>query len=156
MLTVFLQFNIRRTRKLLKEAKVPISANQVELSLQNPQFELVEWLHKNKIQPEAYSPLGSTGAALRDNAVVKKLAEKHSVDPATIIVSWLIGRGIVVLPKSVTPSRIESNFKDVELSKEDVEALNKETENVPKKRVCDQSGDFDWDSALSSRSFLPC
>lgn len=35
-------FNIRRVRALQKSAKIPIAANQVELSLQNPQPELVD------------------------------------------------------------------------------------------------------------------
>jgi len=138
-------FNIRRTRNLMKEAKVPIACNQVELSLQNPQPELVEWLLKHKIVPEAYSPLGSTGAALREDPVVTKIAKKHEVDSATVLISWLVGRGIVALPKSVTPSRIESNFKDIILPAEDMEALNAQSKKVPSKRVCDQSEDFEFD-----------
>jgi glycerol 2-dehydrogenase (NADP+) len=87
-------------------------SDQVELSIQCPQPELVAWLKKNDILPCAYSPLGGTeGTHLRENAVVKKIAEKHNVQGATILLSWLLKRGIVALPKSVTPSRIEANFK---------------------------------------------
>jgi hypothetical protein len=83
------------------------------------------------------------------SAQVIKIAEKRGVDPATIIVSWLIGRGIVVLPKSVTPKRISSNFQDVVLDKEEIEELNTEArEKVPRARACDQSESFDWDSAF--------
>jgi len=138
-------FNIRRTRTLMREAKIPIAANQIELSLQNPQPELVKWLIEHKIQPEAYSPLGSTGAKHRDHAVVKQLAEKYKVDPATILISWQIGRGVVVIPKSVTASRIKSNFQDVVLDKEDLAELEKEALNTERSRVCDQSEDFDFD-----------
>ena len=105
-------FNIRRTRELLKFAKIKPVANQVELSIQCPQPELVAYLEKNDILPQAYSPLGGTdGQKLRENPAIVKIAEKHGVQGATVLVSWLIKRGICVLPKSVTPSRIEANAK---------------------------------------------
>ena len=122
-------FNINRTKKLLSFAKIkPVASelhpplndkksiadilDQVELSIQCPQPELVAWLKKNDILPVAYSPLGGTdGAHLRENEIVKKIASKYDVQGATILLSWLLKRGILPLPKSVTPSRIESNFK---------------------------------------------
>lgn len=56
-------FNIRRLRALLKEAKIKPVANQIELSFTCPQPELLAWLKKNDVLPQAYSPLGSTGAS---------------------------------------------------------------------------------------------
>ena len=86
--------------------------DQVELSIQCPQFELVTWLKKNDILPEAFSPLGGTdGSHLRENKVILSIAEKHKVHGATILLSWLLKRGIVALPKSVTNHRIEMNQK---------------------------------------------
>lgn len=41
-----------------------------------------------------------------------------------MLLSWGIQRGTSVIPKSVTESRIISNFKDVELSDEDFNKLN--------------------------------
>lgn len=105
-------FNIHRTKELLKEARIKPVANQVELSIQCPQFELVDWLKKKNIQPEGYSPLGGTdGESLRNNENIKKIAEKHGVEGANVLISWLVYRGIAALPKSVTPSRIENNLK---------------------------------------------
>lgn len=86
-------------------------SDQVELSLACPQPELVAWLKKNDILPQAYSPLGSTGASQRDNEVIDKIAKKHGVDGANILLSWSVKRGCNPLPKSVTPSRIENNQK---------------------------------------------
>lgn len=43
----------------------------------------------------------------------------------TVLISYQVSRGVVVLPKSVTPSRIESNLKIVELDSEDMKKLNK-------------------------------
>ncbi|RSH90617.1 hypothetical protein EHS25_001222 [Saitozyma podzolica] len=137
-------FNINRTKKLLKEAKIKPVANQVELSIQIPQFELVQWLQDNGIVPEAYSPLGGTeGTHLRENKVVVAIAEKHKVHGATILLSWLLKRGIVVLPKSVTPSRIEANFQTVDLSDDEFKQINDLAKSHPPNRVCDQSTSFE-------------
>jgi len=138
-------FNIRRTRNLMKEAKIPIAANQCELSVAVPQFELVEWMQRHNIVMEAYSPLGSTGAPHAKHELIQTLAKKYSCEPANILLSWLISRGIVALPKSVTPSRIESNYKDVKLSDEDTKSITDWVPSVAGKRVCDQSDDFDFD-----------
>ncbi|ORX33560.1 putative aldehyde reductase i [Kockovaella imperatae] len=136
--------NINRTKQVLKIAKIKPVANQVELSIQCPQPELVSWLQKNDILPCAYSPLGGTdGQKLRENETVVKIAEKHNVQGATVLISWLLKRGICVLPKSVTPSRIESNLKTVDLSEEDFQAIEKLAESHPPNRVCDQSTLYD-------------
>lgn len=86
--------------------------DQVELSIQCPQPELVAWLKSKDILPQGYSPLGGTeGSNLREHEVIAKIAKKHNVHGATILLSWLIKNGINPLPKSVTPHRIEANFK---------------------------------------------
>lgn len=76
---------------------------------------------------------------------IQTLGKKYNVDPANILLSWLIARNIAPLPKSVTPSRIESNLKNVELSAEDVKAITDWVPSVAGKRVCDQSDSFDFD-----------
>jgi L-glyceraldehyde reductase len=43
--------------------------------------------------------------------MVVKIAKKLNKDPAILLISWAVQRGSSVLPKSVTPSRIESNFQ---------------------------------------------
>lgn len=104
-------FNIRRTRELLKEARIKPVTNQVELSFTCPQPELIAWLKKNHIVPQAYSPLGSTGASHASLKEVDELAKKHSVQGANILISWQVARGANPLPKSVNASRIANNIK---------------------------------------------
>jgi glycerol 2-dehydrogenase (NADP+) len=62
---------------------------------------------------------------LHSDPELKKIADKHNESVATILISWAVNRGTVVLPKSVTPSRIESNRKVVSLDKEDMDVLDK-------------------------------
>lgn len=104
-------FNIRRTRALLKDARIKPVTNQVELSFTCPQPDLVAWLKKQDILPQAYSPLGSTGASHASLKEIDTLAKKHGVEGANILISWQVARGCNPLPKSVTPSRIANNHK---------------------------------------------
>lgn len=46
-----------------------------------------------------------------DDPTIQSIAKKLNLDPAQMLISWAVQRGTAVLPKSVTPSRIESNFK---------------------------------------------
>lgn len=46
------------------------------------------------------------------------------VTPANVIIAWSQLGEHSVIPKSVTPSRIRDNFKEIELSKDDVDAIN--------------------------------
>ena len=46
-----------------------------------------------------------------EDPVVVELAKKHNATPAQILIRWAIDRGTIVIPKSTTPSRIEENFK---------------------------------------------
>ncbi|UZJ52200.1 hypothetical protein CBS101457_001520 [Exobasidium rhododendri] len=138
-------YNIRRLESLLKGVRIKPVVNQVELSFTCPQPELLAYLKSVDILPQAYSPLGSTGASHTSMEVVDKLAKKHGVEGANILISWQVGRGANPLPKSVTPSRIASNGKLVNLSAEELKELESASIAQPFKKVCDQSEDFGYD-----------
>jgi diketogulonate reductase-like aldo/keto reductase len=80
--------------------------------------------------PAAYSPLGSqnqvptTGEKVGTNPTLNAIAEKGGNSLAQVLIAWGLRRGYVVLPKSSTPSRIVDNFKSVQLTDEDFEAVN--------------------------------
>lgn len=46
-----------------------------------------------------------------DDPTINTIAKRLNVDVGQMLVNWAVQRGTVVLPKSVTPSRIESNLK---------------------------------------------
>lgn len=100
------------------------AANQIESHPFLPGKEVVEFCKKHGIVIEAYSPLGSTGAPLLDNPVVTELAKKYGVPPATILVSWHVNEGRVVLPKSIKKSRILSNAEWIKIDKDDLSKLD--------------------------------
>ena len=56
---------------------------------------------------EGYSPFKTTD--LR-HPVLAEVARGHGVTPAQVVVRWHVEHGVVVIPKSAHPERIESNF----------------------------------------------
>jgi len=101
---------------------VPV-VNQVELHPQFPQHELREVHRTLGIATEAWSPLGQ-GSLLSDPTVVA-LAEARGKTPAQVLIRWHIQLGNIVIPKSVHPDRIASNFDvfDFELSEQDMTSI---------------------------------
>ncbi|KAK9473584.1 NADP-dependent oxidoreductase domain-containing protein [Dipodascopsis tothii] len=115
------------------------AVNQVELHPYLPQFELLEFAKSKGIHITAYSPLGSTDAPLQNESVIQEIAAKTGKTPAQVLISWAATRGSVI-PKSVTPSRIESNFQDFELAAEDVAAINEISKTTARRVVDPQWG----------------
>lgn len=118
-------FSKKFLEQLLPNVSIVPAANQIENHPLLPQQEIVDFCKEKGILVEAYSPLGSTGSPLMKKEAVIKLAEENNVSPGTILLSYHVARGVVALPKSVTPSRIEENLKIIKLSSEQLKALDK-------------------------------
>ncbi|EME87783.1 uncharacterized protein MYCFIDRAFT_85826 [Pseudocercospora fijiensis CIRAD86] len=123
-------YSVPYLKELLEVADVVPAANQIENHPYLPQQEIADFCKEKGILIEAYSPLGSTGSPLFQEEGVQEVAKKHNVGPGTILISYQVNKGHVVLPKSVTPSRIEENLKVVKLDNSDLEAL----EGIHKKK----------------------
>ncbi len=144
--------------------------HQVELHPYNPSHELKKYCDEKGIFLQAYCPLGSTSTSTspwqlhlslmsEDSPLLKdpelqKIADKHGVSTSTVLISWSVSRGVIVLPKSVTPKResgysgysceemcadlivgIEQNLKVVKLDEEDMKTLNSMAEGGKQQRV---------------------
>ena len=120
-------FNINRLEQLLKQVDTVPAANQIEAHPYLQQPELTKFCQDKGILVEAYSPLGNnqTGEPRTvDDAEVHRVAKELNMDPGVVLGSWGVQRNTVVLPKSVTPSRIASNLHVKELPEEQLKALN--------------------------------
>ncbi|RMJ05053.1 hypothetical protein BHE90_011068 [Fusarium euwallaceae] len=128
-------WSIPYLEELRKTWKVVPAVNQVELHPFLPQHELREYCEKLGILLEAYSPLGSTGAPIMSDDEIQKIADKNGVSAATILISYHVNKGVVVLPKSVTEKRISSNKGVISLSEEDLVTLDSLASKGKAKRI---------------------
>ena len=117
-------FQIPHLLRLFDETDVVPALNQIELHPYLTQANLRAFHSEHGIVTEAWSPLARGGALLAD-AVVTTVAEKYARTPAQIVLRWHVQLGNVVIPKSVTPSRIKENLAifDFELDPDDVDAI---------------------------------
>ena len=118
-------FQPAHLQRLAEETETVPAINQIELHPYLTQAALREYDATHGIATESWSPLAKGGALLRDQ-VVTSLAEKYGRTPAQIVLRWHLQLGLVVIPKSVTPARIEENIAvfDFELDADDVEAIS--------------------------------
>ncbi|MFP1816687.1 2,5-didehydrogluconate reductase DkgA [Lonsdalea quercina] len=110
----------------LKEATgvMPV-INQIELHPLLQQRSLHAWNTTHHIQTESWSPLAQGGKGVFDTPVIRDLAKKYGKTPAQIVIRWHLDNGLVVIPKSVTPTRIRENFDvfDFKLEKEELSQI---------------------------------
>lgn len=97
------------------------AVNQIEAHPFLQQPDLLEWSQQRDIVIAAYSPSGnniySLPKAIDDPSVID-IVKSLEKTPAQVLIQWALQRGTVVLPKSVTPSRIAENFEDFMLPQE--------------------------------------
>jgi 2,5-diketo-D-gluconate reductase A len=101
-------FTAEHLDRLIAETGVAPALNQIELHPRFQQRALREAHAARGIATQSWSPLGQ-GQLLSDGAIAK-IAEKHGKTPAQVIIRWHVDNGLVVIPKSVTPSRIVENI----------------------------------------------
>ncbi|MEU3301629.1 MULTISPECIES: aldo/keto reductase [unclassified Streptomyces] len=110
--------------RLFGETSVVPAVNQIELHPQLQQAESRTFHAKHGIATEAWSPLGQ-GRGLLEVPTIVAIAQKHGKTPAQAVLRWHLQLGNVVIPKSVTPSRIQENIDvfDFELDADDLAAF---------------------------------
>jgi len=106
---------------------VGCASNQVlyHLGSRGIEWQLLDTCRKANVMVMAYSPLGQ-GPLLRKPAL-KKIADKHGVDPAAIALAWVLRQpGVVAIPKAVRPEHVRANMQalDVKLDADDLKALD--------------------------------
>ena len=116
-------FQPAHLERVIEQTGETPAINQIEL---HPYFQQRGLRHEHEqlgIVTEAWSPLAQ-GKVLDDPAIVE-IANAHSKTPGQVVIRWHLQLGNVVIPKSVTPERIEQNFDvlDFELSSAEMESI---------------------------------
>ncbi|KAF2116460.1 NADP-dependent oxidoreductase domain-containing protein [Lophiotrema nucula] len=150
-------FTRERIEHISKTAKIVPAVNQIEAHPYLQQRDLLSWAQENGIVIAGYSPLGNNIYSIPravDDPVVVETAKALGKSPAQLLISWAVQRGTVVLPKSVTASRIADNFEDFEVPKwafEKIYNLEKHMRmNFPARIGIDIFGEVGEESAKQS------
>lgn len=131
-------FSVNNIKDLLAAptTKVTPAVNQVELHPLLPQEELIQFCKEKGIVVEAYSPLGGENAPILSDSTVQDIAKANGVEAGNVVISWAVQKGIVTLPKSVTPSRIVGNLKVLTLSDSDIAKIDGMVKAKGERRTC--------------------
>lgn len=113
---------------LLKTAKILPMVNQIELHPGMLQDKTVEFCKQHNILVEAWAPFSN--GQIFNHPVLKEIADQYKKSVAQLSLRWIIQKGIVPLPKSVTPERIKNNLEvfDFEISSQDVDRIDRLTD----------------------------
>lgn len=78
------------------------------------------------VQIESWAPFAEGKNDLFTNSVLAAIGAAHGKSVAQVVLRWLIQRDVVVIPKSVTPSRIAENFDvfDFELNADEMAKIS--------------------------------
>ncbi|EPT8945907.1 2,5-didehydrogluconate reductase DkgA [Cronobacter malonaticus] len=120
-------FNVEHLQRIIDETGVTPVINQIELHPLLQQRQLHAWNATHKIQTESWIPLAQGGEGVFDQKIIRELADKYGKTPAQIVIRWHLDSGLVVIPKSVTPTRIAENFNvwDFRLDKDELSEIAK-------------------------------
>ena len=119
-------FDIEHLQRIIDECEVIPAVNQVECHPYLQQTELKEFCTKHGILLEAYSPL-MNGTKVLEDPVILEIANHYGKTPAQVILRWHLQSDVAVIPKTVTPSRMDENLNvfDFELSSDDLDKIAK-------------------------------
>ncbi|XP_060554313.1 aldo-keto reductase family 1 member B10-like isoform X2 [Ruditapes philippinarum] len=131
-------FTIDQTNRIFDCCTIQPSNIQIEVSPYFLNERLVKFCLGRGMTVTSFSPLGCPSHPVRlagekgplEDPVLMEMAKGKEKSVAQIILRFLIQYGTVVIPKSVTPSRIKENINvfDFELSEEEmqrIKSLNK-------------------------------
>ncbi|MGE6515069.1 aldo/keto reductase [Lysinibacillus sphaericus] len=103
-------------QKLLAKANIAPMVNQVEVHPYLQQNTLKTYCTKHDIALTAWSPLGRGGVL--DDPTILEIGQDLGKTAAQVVLRWHLQNGTIIIPKSVSPSRIEENAQifDFELT----------------------------------------
>jgi diketogulonate reductase-like aldo/keto reductase len=117
-------FYVHHLEALLETAEIRPMINQIEFHPGFTQSEVVDYCKEESILIEAWSPIGRGN--ILNNEILVHMALKYGVTVPQLVLKWIIQKGHLPMPKSVTPERIKENFdiKKIIISEDDVVVID--------------------------------
>ena len=101
-------FQVAHLGRLAEGSQTVPAVNQIEVHPYFTNDQVRAYDREHGIATEAWSPIAQ-GKVL-DDGVITRIADAHRKTPAQVVLRWHIQRGDIVIPKSVHPERMKSNF----------------------------------------------
>ena len=148
-------YNVQNLLIVLSIAKIKLFVNEVEFHPYLYQKDLLEFCKLENIKILAYNPLvkGSyckerhgkemeeRNLDLFNEAAIQYLAERYQKTPGQIILNWEIHRGVIPIPGTSNPQRMNENLESAEFDMEESEYDNLDhfAEQGKELRFCDSN-----------------
>ena len=117
-------FNPDHFEALLAQVSIKPVINQVEFHPYFTQEKLRKYLEAQNIYMESWSPF--MNAQILNDETLNEIGKEVNKSAAQVIIKWNMQHNVVVIPKSVTSSRIEENIDvfDFELSADQMKRID--------------------------------
>jgi diketogulonate reductase-like aldo/keto reductase len=134
-------YNVQNLMNLLSFCEIFPAVNEVEIHPYYTQKGLLSYLKSNNIVAIAYGSLckgryvkanQTREINLLEEKVIEEIAQKRKTTPGIISLSYGISQGIVVIPSTNNPERIQENLKslEVQLDEEEIKLIDRLNENM--------------------------
>jgi diketogulonate reductase-like aldo/keto reductase len=101
-------FTVALLEEATKASSEPLVCNQVECHPFLNQDKVIAACRHHKMAVVAYSPIARGNAA--GDKLLEKIGKAHGKSAAQVCLRWLVQQGIVVIPRTSRPERLEENF----------------------------------------------
>ncbi|MHA8075376.1 aldo/keto reductase [Aquirufa sp. TARAVU-A1A] len=111
-------FQPDRVMDLMVHTEIVPAVNQLETHPFQQQIANQAFMQENNIQIECWAPFAEGKNGMFTNELLGAIAAKHNKSIAQVILRWLVQRGVVTIPKTVSRERMAENFNifDFQLS----------------------------------------
>jgi 2,5-diketo-D-gluconate reductase A len=115
-------FHPDRVVDLMIHTEIVPAVNQVETHPFQQQIANQAFMQENNIQIECWAPFAEGKNGMFTNELLGAIASKHNKSIAQVILRWLVQRGVVTIPKTVSRERMAENFNifDFQLSEDEM------------------------------------
>lgn len=128
----FYEHQLERLLRLCdQENLTPPFANELEIHPYNQEYPLVDFCQAHGVRVIAHSPLGGLGSHLiLQNPLIQQIAQELGSTPAQAVLALTMSRGVAVVPRSLSPQRIQENFNSVQFVPKVTEALREALRSI--------------------------